>query len=86
MSLIHSLEKELIHSLENERSAIILGRFAAFCSDFLSICSVLHRFGAILLRSASISGHFAASCIDLEPFCSVLHRFGAHILENELIL
>ena len=56
------------------------GCFAAFRIGLGPFCSVLHRFGAAVLRSAliewgrfgvsaSIWGRSAVSCIDLGPFC-----------------
>ena len=51
--------------LENERSAMIRGRFAPFHKDLGSLCSVPQRFGVALLRSATAWVHFAALCNDL---------------------
>ncbi len=73
------------------RSALIWGRFAAFCIDLGPFCSVLHEFGVVLRRSALIGGRFAALCLNLgiwgrfAAFCSGL-VLNAHALENEHIL
>ena len=37
-----SFSREGAHSLENERSALIMRQIAALCIDFWSFCCVLH--------------------------------------------
>ena len=49
------------------RSATIWGRFATFFNDLEPFCSLLQRFGAVLLRSATVWCRFAMFCSDLLP-------------------